>query len=378
MRSVARLAPLAILLAVTLPGAAAQATGLRMVGRFAQPVYVTAPAGQGARAFVVERGGRIIVVRRGHKLARPFLDIRGLVQFYDSRHIEADQGGLLSMAFPPGYRRSGRFYVVYTRLNEIRVEEFRRSPSSPDRALRSSRRPLLAVPRRTRNDIGGQLQFGPDGLLYAGFGYGRDAASAQDLSQLTGKLLRIDPRPQAGRPYGIPVDNPYALVAGARPEVYASGLRVPWRFSFDRRTGDLVIGDVGEHRFEELDFVRRSQLVGANFGWPLFEGRRRIRPGGPEGLVSPVLARRHPRAGCAAIIGGYVVRDRSLRGLRGRYLYGDLCRLRLRSVRLAMPRASADRAEHLTVPFPLVSFGEDGRGRLYAVSLGGAVLRLVP
>jgi glucose/arabinose dehydrogenase len=377
MRSVARLAPLAILLAAALPADAARATGLQRLGRFAQPVYVTAPVGQGARVFVVERGGRIRVVRRGRKLARPFLDIRGLVQFFDSRHIEADQGGLLSMAFPPDYGRSGRFYVVYTRLHEIRVEEFRRSPSSPDRALRSSRRPLLALPRLTRNDIGGQLQFGPDGLLYAGFGYGRDAASAQDLSQLTGKLLRIDPQPDVGRPYRIPVDNPYVLRAGTRPEIYASGLRVPWRFSFDRRTGDLAIGDVGEHLFEELDFVRRSRVAGANFGWPLFEGRRRMRPDSPAGLVRPVLARRHPREGCAAIIGGYVVRDPSLRGLRGRYLYGDLCRQRLRSVKLATPRASGDRAERLTVPFPLVSFGEDGRGRLYAISLEGSVLRLV-
>ena len=237
---------------------------------------------------------------------------------------------------------------------------------------------LLRVARRSRNDLGGQLQFGPDGMLYVGLGYGRDPDSSQDLSRLTGKLLRIDPWPAGGLPYRIPADNPFAGRPGVSPEIYASGLRVPWRFSFDRRTGDLVIGDVGETRFEEIDFVRRGRAAGVNFGWPLFEGRRRTRAGSPSGLVSPVLVRRHPRRGCAAIIGGYVVRDRALRGLRGRYLYGDLCQTRLRSVRLGTPQASGDRAEPLTVRFPLVSFGEDARGHLYAVSMAGAVYRLVP
>lgn len=375
MRTVARLMPLAVVLALAAP---AHATGLKRVGRFHQPVYATAPRGQSARLFVVERGGRIMVVRHGRKLSRPFLDIHGLVKFFNRRQIEADQGGMLSMAFPPGYRRSGRFYVNYTTLSQIRIEEFRRSPKSPDRALRSSRRTVLTVPRSAHNDIAGQLQFGPDRYLYAGFGYGQDAASAQDLSQLTGKLLRIDPPPGAGTPYRIPVDNPYVAGAGARPEIYASGLRVPWRFSFDRLTGALAIGDVGEHNYEEIDYVSRSRLAGANFGWPLFEGGHRMRAGGPGGLVKPVLTRAHPRKGCAAIIGGYVVHDRSLRGLRGRYLYGDLCQRRVRSLKLRTPRASGDRAEALSVPFPLVSFGEDGRGHVFAISLRGGVFRLIP
>ena len=365
---------IAALAAVVLPTTPASAAELRQIGRFSQPVYVTAPPGQAARVFVVERGGRIVVVRHGRRLSRPFLDIRGLVRFFDRKRIERDQGGLLSIAFPPDYRRSGRFYVMYTTRREIRIEEFRRSPRSPDRALRSSRRRLLTVPRRTRNDLGGQLQFVPGGMLYAGFGYGREAASAQDLSVLTGKLVRIDPRREGGRPYLIPADNPFVLRPGARPEIWASGLRVPWRFSFDR--GRLVIGDVGEQRFEELDLVRGG--AGANFGWPVFEGRTRLGPGDPEGLVEPVLVGEHPKRGCTAIIGGYVVRDRSLRGLYGRYLYGDLCELRLRSVRLSTPRARGDRAEPLRVPFPLVSFGEDGRGRVYAISLSGPVYRLVP
>jgi glucose/arabinose dehydrogenase len=378
MRIVARAMPTALVLLLALCAGRADALGLRTVGAFREPVYATAPAGQSARLFVVERGGRVMIVRRGRKLSRPFLDLRHSVRFFDRRSIERDQGGLLSMAFAPGYRRSGRFYVVYTTRSQIRLEEFRRSGASPDRALRGSRRPVLTVARRSRNDLGGHVQFGPDGLLYLGLGYGSDPGSSQDGSRLTGKLLRIDPRPDAGRPYGIPPDNPLVMRPGTRPEIYASGLRVPWRFSFDRRSGDLAIGDVGERGFEEIDFARAGRAAGAKFGWPIFEGRRRLRGGGPQDLVQPVLARRHPRRGCAAIIGGYVVRDRSLRALRGRYLYGDLCELRLRSAKLAAPRATDDRAERLTVPFPLVSFGEDARGRVYAISLGGAVYRLVP
>ena len=204
------IAALAAVLTAALPAAPAGALDLRVVGRFRQPVYVTAPPGQSARLFVVERGGRIIVVRRGRKLARPFLDLRRSVRFFEPHSIERDQGGLLSMAFPPDYRHTRRFYVVYTTLTEIRVEEFRRSRPNPYRAQRSSRRMLLRVARRSRNDLGGQLQFGPDGMLYVGLGYGRDPDSSQDLSRLTGKLLRIDPWPAGGLPYRIPADNPFA------------------------------------------------------------------------------------------------------------------------------------------------------------------------
>jgi glucose/arabinose dehydrogenase len=166
--------------------------------------------------------------------------------------------------------------------------------------------------------------------------------------------------------------------AGARPEIYASGLRVPWRFSFDRLTGLLVVGDVGEHRYEEIDIVGRRQLAGANFGWPIFEGSHRIGAGAlGSHRITPVLSRRHPRAGCAAIIGGYLVRDRSVPRLRNRYLYGDMCQRAIRSARLAKPHVTGDRAEHFGVPFPLVSFGEGGTGHIYAISLRGGVYRVV-
>jgi glucose/arabinose dehydrogenase len=354
----------------------AGAVELRRVASFEEPVYVTAPRGDGRRIFVVERGGRIRVVRNGRKLPRPFLDIERLVQFIARGNVRRDQGGLLSLAFSPGYRRNGRFYVFYThRDGRLHVDEFRRSRRHPGRARVSTRRTLLTVPRRSRNDLGGHLAFGPDGRLYIGLGYGRDPESSQDLSRLTGKILRVDPRPAAGRPYRIPADNPFVRQPGALAEIYAYGLRVPWRFSFDRRTGALAIGDVGATGAEEVNYLRGPAGAGANFGWPVFEGRRRITDSDAT-AVPPVLVRRHPRGGCAAMVGGYVVRHRSLRRLRGRYIYGDLCSGRVRSARLRRPRAIDDRPERLSVPY-LVSFGEDARGRLYAISLDGPVYRLV-
>jgi glucose/arabinose dehydrogenase len=354
----------------------ARAVELRRVASFDEPVFLSAPRGGGERIFVVERAGRIRVVRNGRKLRRPFLDIRRLVQFLDRDNERRDQGGLLSLAFSPRYRRNGRFYVFYThRDGHLHVDEFRRSRGSPSHAEVSTRRTVLTVPRRSGNDLGGQVAFGPDDRLYIGMGYGRDPESSQDLSRLTGKILRVDPRPSGPRPYRIPPDNPFVLQPGARPEIYAYGLRVPWRFSFDRRTGALAIGDVGDTRVEEVNYLRGSAGAGANFGWPVFEGRRRIADGAVS-AVAPVITRRHPRDGCAGVIGGYVVRHRSLRPLRGRYLYGDLCSGRVRSARLRRPRAVGDRSERLIVPY-LVSFGQDARERLYAISFNGPVYRLV-
>jgi glucose/arabinose dehydrogenase len=367
----------AALVAAELPRCADAAVRLRSVGRFEQPVYVTAPRGD-PRLFVVERTGRVLIVRGGRKLPRPFLDIRRSVQFFDRHNVERDQGGLLSLAFPPDFRRSGRFYVFYTRQDRrLHIDEFERSPRNPNRASARSRRTVLSVPRQSRNDLGGQLQFGPDGLLYAGFGYGRDPASSASLSTLTGKIVRIDPRPLPGARYGIPSDNPFLARPGARAEIYAYGLRNPWRFSFDRRTDSLAIGDPGEARVEEIDFMPRGAAAGANFGWPVFEGHRRVTSGPSEREISPVLTVRHPRRGCRAIIGGYVVRDRAFGRRRGRYLYGDLCTGRLRSALLRRPRAVSRRSERAKVPF-LVSFGEDARGGLYAISLAGRVYRILP
>jgi len=314
-----------------------------------------------------------MIVHHGRKLRRPFLDIRRLVDLRFPNNQFRDQGGLASLAFAPDYRTSGRFYVLYTHSGStIHVDEFRRA--SADHASKSTRRTVLEVPRRGRTDLGGQLEFGPDGYLYVSLGQGADPGSSQDLGRLTGKLLRIDPHPVAGAAYVVPPDNPFVGRAGARPEVFDYGLRVPWRFSFDRPSGDLIVGDVGESRFEEVDVLGPGD-AGSNLGWPFFEGRHRNEPGGPGGLTFPALVKPHSVGGFCAIVGGYVARGRLLPSLRGRYLYGDVCTGAVRSARLGASRARGDRSEHLTVRY-LDSFGRDARGRLYAVSLLGPVFRI--
>jgi glucose/arabinose dehydrogenase len=346
------------------------------VGTFSSPIYVTAPPGDTHRLFVVERAGRIRVLRDGRKLKAPFLDISSNVRTDSER-------GLLSMAFAPDYTRSGRFYVYFTDLNgDIHIQEFRRSAGNPNRANSASGRNLLTIGHREfGNHDGGQLQFGPDGRLYAGVGDGGGGGDPHGHGQSLGtdlaKLLRIDPRkPSGGRPYGVK-GNPFVSRRGARPEIWAYGLRNPWRFSFDRRTGDLVIADVGQDTEEEVDFARRGTGRGANYGWNVFEGARRYSGGRAPGAVRPRLVHRHS-AGYCSITGGYVVRDRALGSLYGRYVYGDLCKAGLRSVKLGRRRgASGDRGVGVSVS-QLVSFGEDARGRVYAVSLQGHVYRLAP
>lgn len=369
--------PAATETATTTPEPARAArTGVRLkrIGRFEDPVFVTAPPQDRRVQFVVEQGGRIVVVRGGRKLARPFLDLTSQVK-------SGGEQGLLSMAFAPDYRRSGRFYVYYTDRNgDTRVVEYRRS--SANRARKASARQVLFQAQPEPNHNGGLLLFGPDRRLYIGLGDGGGGGdrhgprgNAQNLGTLLGKILRIDPRRSGGRPYSVPASNPFVGRSGARGEIYAYGLRNPWRFSFDRRTGDLTIGDVGQNEVEEISFVRNGS--GRNFGWRPFEGRRRFTPGeSAPGHVRPVIQRFHSRGYCS-ITGGVVVRDPGLPALRGRYLFGDVCRDRIESARLSPGRARAQRTTRLRVS-TLVSFGEDARGRVYAVSLNGPVHRLVP
>jgi glucose/arabinose dehydrogenase len=348
---------------------------LARVGRFESPVYVTAPPGDARRAFVVERGGNVRIVAAGRRRTRPFLDV-------SDRTTTDGERGLLSIAFPPDYGRSGLVYAYYTdREGTVRIDEWRRSRASRDRVDHGSRRSVLAQPHgEFSNHNGGQVQFGPDGLLYFGIGDGggRDDPSdnAQDLGTLLGKLGRIDPRRAGGAPYRVPATNPFRSRSGARPEVYAFGLRNPFRFSFDRGTGDLVLADQGQDQWEEVNWVPRGRARGANFGWDAWEGRHRHEDGDAAGAVRPAFERSHGRGWCS-ITGGYVVRDRALAGLYGRYVYADLCRGALRSVRLGRRGARADRRVGPEVP-SIVSFGEDGRGRVYAVSIAGPVYRLVP
>jgi glucose/arabinose dehydrogenase len=348
---------------------------LLLLGRFDSPTYLTAPRGD-RRRFVVERAGRIRVVRGRRVLREPFLDITDLVD------EPVGESGFLSMAFAPDYRRSGRFYVYYTdNAGYLQIDQFRRS-SDPNRADRGSRRSVIRVRHVRFNHKGGQLQFGPDGFLYAGFGDGGSGGdpdeNAQNLGRILGKLIRIDPRPNGG--YDIPDSNPFRGRSGALGEVYAYGLRNPYRFSFDRRRGHLTIGDVGQDAFEEVDFVPgraggRPPPGGYNFGWDVFEGRSRYEGGSAPGYVPPVITH-SISAGYCSVIGGYVIRDRSLRGTSffGRYVYGDYCSPGLRLAFLKRPSAPT-KPSGLRVP-SLVSFGEDGRGRVHAVSLSGPVYRI--
>ena len=360
------------------PQFAARGVRLQSIGRFSSPLYVTAPRGDRRRIFVVEQEGRIRVVRGGKVLARPFLDIRRLV-------TAGGEQGLLSMAFAPDYTGSGRFYVYYTdRGGNQRIVEYRRR--NADVANASSARLVLRMSDPESNHNGGLLVFGPDRYMYAGTGDGGGAddqhgsrGNGQNLGSLLGKLLRIDPRRAGGRPYRVPSSNPFTGRAGARDEIYSYGLRNPWRFSFDRSTGDLIIGDVGQGEVEEIDFVRRGRGRGTNFGWRPFEGTRRNVSGeSAPGHVPPVHELSHDAGNCS-ITGGYVVRDRRVPSLVGRYVYGDFCVGRIRSVRLRTGSASGDRAvSGLRRVSNLSSFGEDALGRVYVTSLDGPVYRIAP
>jgi len=353
--------------------------GVRLVeiGEFEQPVYVTQPPGEDRDLYVVEKGGRIVRVGGDGGDAETFLDLADEVS-------TGSEQGLFSVAFAPDFRRSGLFYVDYTDVDgDTRVVELR-ATGDPPRADPDSRRELIRIEQPFPNHNGGLVLFGPDDLLYVGTGDGGAGGDPQrnalDLGSPLGKILRIDPRPQGGagsRPYAIPASNPFVDEPGARGEVYSYGLRNPWRFSFDRRTGWLSIGDVGQDSFEEVDLVGRDKGRGANFGWSAFEGDQQFNEDQEApGAIPPVLT--YPLDGACAVTGGYVVRDRSLATLYGRYLYGDLCEGQLRSFTAKPGRpASDDRPLGVEVP-QVSSFGEDDRGRVYAVSLNGPVYRLAP
>jgi glucose/arabinose dehydrogenase len=346
---------------------------LVQIGRFSQPVYVAGAPGEPNRVFVVQRAGQVMLLRGGYQQHRPFLDLSKSV------HSEgSDEQGLLGLAFSPDYASNGLFYVDYTIANNaIRVVQYHRSRNDGDLAAPASARVVMTIAHRYTNHNGGQLAFGPDGDLYIGVGDGGSEGdpdgNGQNTDTLVGKILRIDPAPKGG--YTVPRTNPFVGQSGKRPEIWAYGLRNPWRFSFDRRTDALVIGDVGQDRQEEIDFARAGTGAGANYGWSVWEGDRRNRPGrkAPH-AVFPALVALH-RDGYCAIIGGYVVRDRSLGGLYGRYLFGDFCRPQIESVNLNGGHPEDLRSTGLKVS-STTSFGQDASGHIYITSLNGPVYRL--
>jgi glucose/arabinose dehydrogenase len=358
--------------ATTTPAAAAKLR-LVQVGTFRQPVGVTGAPGDPSRVFVVQRAGHVALILDGHTRAQPFLNITNVAYSQGS-----DEQGLLGLAFAPNYSSSGLFYVDYTVAgNDIRVVQYRRSASNANLANPASARVVLTIDHhKYTNHNGGQLAFGREGDLYIAVGDGGSEDDPEDNGQntdtLLGKILRIDPSPSGG--YTIPPTNPFVGEPGKRAEIWAYGLRNPWRFSFDRSTGDLIIGDVGQDLQEEVDFAAAGSGGGANYGWSIWEGDRRNKPGNTPHAVFPVLIARHS-AGYCAIIGGYVVRDRSLPSLYGRYLFGDYCRSQIESVKLGRGSAAGLHATGLDVS-STSSFGEDTVGHLYITSLNGPVYRI--
>jgi glucose/arabinose dehydrogenase len=351
-----------LLAGLAVPAGAPAAT-LQPIGSFTDPVYVTSLPDPN-ELLVVEQDGRIDLVQNG--VASTFLDVSSLV-------LSGGERGLLSVAVAPDYASTGHVYVYYTRRPDgaLQIDEFTASGST---VSPQTRRPVLTIPHSAApNHNGGQLQFGPDGYLYLATGDGGfgQSANAQDLDSLLGKVLRIDPHPSGGFQYSIPPGNPFAGPTAGQDEIWSLGLRNPWRFSFDRLTGDLLIGDVGESAREEVDYAPASAGGGRrlNFGWNCREGTQ-VFTGctSPIPFTDPVFDYPHNPGGNCAITGGYVVRDASLGDLYGRYLFADECAGQIRSL---VPTAArqTERFEGLSVSGPS-SFGQDACGRIYLAALG--------
>jgi glucose/arabinose dehydrogenase len=358
-----------------LPASAPAALDLSKVASFNSPTYVTSPPDSRKRLFVTERPGKIRVVTEGKKRSQPFLDISGKVG-------TASEGGLLSMAFSPGYKKNRRFYVYYVEdgSQNIRIDEYRTRRSSPTRADKGSGRKIIEIGSPDDTHKGGQLQMTPGGYLLAGTGDGGDYNSPskqpQKRKSLLGKILRI--KPQAGksskRNWRPHPDNPFAGKGKRKGSsaIMALGLRNPWRFSLDsKRPGRIAIGDVGHSRTEEVNAGSLDKLSGANFGWPCYEGRSKFKGCKVKRHTAPRFTYPHSKGRCS-ITGGYVNRAPGL-PRQGEYFYGDFCTGEIRAANLTR---GSSQATGLNVP-TLVSFGEDAKGNLYTVSLAGAVKRIV-
>jgi glucose/arabinose dehydrogenase len=359
--------------ATNLPAPATVSVVLQKIVDGLEPLtYLTYAGDNTRRLYLITKPGRILVYENGSVRSQPFLNIS------DRVGSTGYEQGLLSAAFSPHYASDNTFYVYYTnKLGSIVVSRFTAARDTAT-ADSNSEQILLTIEKSYNNHNGGQLQFGPDGMLYIGTGDGgseRDPFNiGQNTSVLLAKLLRVDVS-QAGKPYTIPADNP-KLGGGARPETWAYGLRNPWRFSFDRTTGDLYIADVGQDKYEEIDLQPAGDHGGENYGWSLYEGFEPYKGnGGSAGLTMPIYAYGHD-LGCA-IVGGYVYRGAQIAGLDGAYLYSDNCSGHIWSLR----RGSDGKWQNalLVESGPNISsFGEDAAGELYVIALTGAIYEIIP
>jgi glucose/arabinose dehydrogenase len=355
---------------VVLPTLKVVATGLD------QPLFVAAAPGDTMRLFILQQSGKILVARNDTVLATPFLDLTDKISCCNER-------GLLGLAFHPLYATNGLFFVYITDpAGHTSVLRYRAS-SDPNVADATSGAPILAQTQPFPNHNGGMLAFGKDGYLYIGLGDGGSSNDPQKNGQSTrtllGKILRIDV--DNGSPYAVPPTNPFVGRSDALPEIWALGLRNPWRFSFDRQTGDLYIGDVGQNAREEIDVEVAPSTGGKNYGWSVMEGTTCVLATdcAKAGLSLPVLEYAHA-AGCHSLTGGYVYRGSRVPTLTGHYFYSDYCKGWVRSFRYVNGSVTNPRDWPALVPGGnIASFGEDGRGELYIVTQGvGAVYRIIP
>lgn len=343
------------------------------------PLLLTAPAGD-TRRFIVERAGRIrILASDGSLRATPFLDLSGLIS-------TSGEGGLLSMAFHPGYAQNGKFYIYYTdKFNNIAIDEVKVAAASPDLADKDTLKRIITIPHpQYTNHFGGMLAFGPDGYLYAGTGDGGGAGdpngNAQNLDSLLGKLLRLNvdnPQPPL---YLVPADNPFANQDGKRGEIWAYGLRNPWRFAFDPTSASLYIADVGQDAREEVNIVAATQKA-ANYGWNIMEGTQCYNAAScaQQGLTLPAFEYEHGAGGAngCSITGGFVYRGAALPELAGRYLYSDYCKGFLKSFLYANGTLSEAKDWAVGDIGAVPAFGQDGAGELYMLSGAGKVYQVV-
>lgn len=336
------------------------------------PVFLTQAPDETAHLFVVEQPGRIRILEGGRLLESPFLDISDRVMYGGER-------GLLGLAFHPEYKKNGRLFVNYTRAADgaTVIAEYRRSTKGT-RSL-SKERILLVIDQPFKNHNGGMIAFGRDGFLYIGMGDGGAGGDpgnrAQDRNTLLGKMIRLDVDPL--KEYGIPRDNPFVSQAG-RDEIFAIGLRNPWRFSFDSQTGLLWAGDVGQEQWEEIDIVR----LGGNYGWRVLEGNQCFHPqkGCVQRGTDPPIAQYQNQGSRCSIIGGYVYRGKGVPRLTGRYLFGDFCSGEI----FALPKDAEqekevlrDISKLLSSNLKISSFGQDRAGEIYVLDIAGGVYKIV-
>jgi glucose/arabinose dehydrogenase len=345
--------------------AAARITLTEVAHDLASPVALATRANDD-RLYIVEQGGRVRIVEDGTTVEEPVLEVEV---------SGGNEQGLLGVVFSPD---GANLYVDYTDPEgNTRVVEYAMDGDVADTA---SRRELLFVEDPYPNHNGGELTFGPDGMLYITLGDGGAGGDpeqrAQDLGQLFGKIMRIDPAPSGSSPYSIPADNPFVDQPGARPEIWMYGLRNPWRFSFDRATNDVWIGDVGQNAWEEIDFATAGTAAGSNWGWDAREGTHEFEGTPPAGAREPIYELSHADGNCS-VTGGYVYRGEAIPALRGAYVFADYCVAEL----IALVQRDGELADQALLGVEtseVTSFGEDAAGELYVLSRSGSVYRIDP